>query len=70
MGAKAEIHALVDRLAREKKGLLLISSDLPEIINLSTRILVLREGRIVGEVSKEEARQEALMRLMAGVEIN
>jgi ABC-type sugar transport system ATPase subunit len=45
----------------------LISSELPELLNLSTRILVLREGRLVGELPREEATQEALLRLMAGV---
>jgi ABC-type sugar transport system ATPase subunit len=46
---------------------ILISSELPEVLHLSTRILVLREGRIAGELSREEATQAALMRLMAGV---
>ena len=68
VGAKAEIHALVDRLATEGHGILLISSELPEILNLSTRIIVLAGGRIVGELPRERANQEALMRLMANVE--
>ena len=67
VGAKAEIHALIDRLAREGAAILLISSELPEVLNLSTRIVVLREGRQVGELDRSEASQEALMRLMAGV---
>jgi ABC-type sugar transport system ATPase subunit len=46
---------------------LLISSELPEVLNLSTRILVMREGRLVGEVPREQANQETLMRLMAGI---
>ncbi|GMV97310.1 MAG: ribose import ATP-binding protein RbsA [Phycisphaerae bacterium] len=68
VGAKAEIHALIDELAREGAAILLISSELPEVLNLSTRIIVLREGRQMGELSRREATQEALMRLMAGVE--
>lgn len=68
VGAKAEIHALIDELAREGAAILLISSELPEVLNLSTRIIVLREGRQMGELSRKEATQEALMRLMAGVE--
>ncbi len=68
VGAKAEIHALIDELAKEGAAILLISSELPEVLNLSTRILVLREGRLVGELSRENANQEGLMRLMAGVE--
>jgi ABC-type sugar transport system ATPase subunit len=67
VGAKAEIHGLIDELANAGSGVLLISSELPEVINLSTRILVLREGRLVGEVARAEASQESLMRLMAGL---
>jgi ABC-type sugar transport system ATPase subunit len=68
VGAKAEIHGLIDELARQGNGVLLISSELPEVINLSTRILVLRGGKIVGEVPREQATQETLMRKMAGIE--
>ncbi|HBF33786.1 TPA: D-xylose ABC transporter ATP-binding protein [Candidatus Sumerlaeota bacterium] len=68
VGAKAEIHALIDELARQGSAILLVSSELPEVINLSTRILVLRNGRIAGEVSREAASQENLMRLMAGIQ--
>ncbi len=67
VGAKAEIHGLIDELANKGSGVLLISSELPEVINLSTRILVLRNGRMVGEVSRAQATQETLLRLMAGI---
>jgi ribose transport system ATP-binding protein len=67
VGAKAEIHALIDELAAAGNGIVLISSEMPEILNLSTRILVFRAGRIVGQLSRAEANQDALMRLMAGV---
>jgi ABC-type sugar transport system ATPase subunit len=67
VGAKAEIHALIDELAAAGVGVLLISSELPELINLSSRILVLRDGRVAGEVSGRAATQDALMRLMAGL---
>jgi ABC-type sugar transport system ATPase subunit len=67
VGAKAEIHALVDELAAQGSGVILISSELPEVLNLSTRIVVLREGRIVGELPRDRATQDAVMRLMAGV---
>jgi ABC-type sugar transport system ATPase subunit len=70
VGAKAEIHGLIDRLASEGSGILLISSELPEILNLSTRLLVLRGGRIAGELSRPDYSQEAVMRLMAGVSEN
>ncbi len=67
VGAKAEIHALVDELASGGAGVILISSELPEVLNLCTRILVLREGRVAGELPRATATQDALMRLMAGV---
>ncbi len=67
VGAKAEIHALIDSLASSGNAILLISSELPEVLNLSTRILVLRGGRIAGELTRAQASQEKLMRLMANV---
>ncbi|MGH7712209.1 MAG: sugar ABC transporter ATP-binding protein [Gemmatimonadaceae bacterium] len=67
VGAKAEIHGLVRELAAQGTAILLISSELPEILSLSDRILVLREGRLVGEVSREAATQDGLLRLMAGL---
>ena len=67
VGAKAEIHALIDELAAAGNAVILISSEMPEVLHLSTRILVFRAGRIVGELSRAEANQESLMRLMAGV---
>ena len=68
VGAKAELHEWIDQLASEGKAILLISSELPELLALSTRILVLRHGRIVGEESRARATQESLMRLMSGVD--
>ena len=67
VGAKAEIHALIDELASRGAGVVLISSELPEVLNLCTRIIVLRGGRIAGELPRAGATQDALMRLMAGV---
>jgi ABC-type sugar transport system ATPase subunit len=67
VGAKAEIHAWVDRLASEGRAILLISSDLPELLNLATRVVVLRSGRVVGELAREAMTQEAVLRLMAGL---
>ena len=68
VGAKAEIHGMIDRLAEAGNAVLLISSELPELINLSTRILVLRAGRLAGELPRERATQDTLMRMMAGLE--
>ncbi len=67
VGAKAEIHHLIDQLARQGAAILLISSELPEILNLATRILVLRHGQIVGQLTRQEADQSTLLRLMAGI---
>jgi ABC-type sugar transport system ATPase subunit len=67
VGAKTEIHALIDELAAAGNGIILISSEMPEVLNLSTRILVFRAGRIVGQLPRAQASQDALMRLMAGV---
>ena len=67
VGAKAEIHALIGELAAKGAGVLLISSELPELLSLSTRILVLRSGRLVGEVAAKGATQDGLLRLMAGL---
>ncbi|HEY4306080.1 MAG TPA: sugar ABC transporter ATP-binding protein [Gemmatimonadaceae bacterium] len=67
IGAKAEIHAWIDELAGRGCAVLLISSELPELLNLSSRILVLRRGRMVGEVGRAEANQDALLRLMTGL---
>ena len=68
VGAKAEIHTLLDELACQGLALLVISSELPEVMNLSRRLLVLRGGKINGELSRRDFSQPAIMRLMAGVE--
>ena len=67
VGAKAEIHRLLDELACEGVALLVISSELPEIMGLARRIIVLREGAQMGELTRDELSQPALMRLMAGL---
>jgi ABC-type sugar transport system ATPase subunit len=67
IGAKAAIHELIDQLAQQGVAIMLISSELPEVLAMSTRVLVMREGKLVGELSREEATQEKVLRLMAGV---
>ena len=57
----------IGELAAQGAAILLISSELPEILALSRRILVLRSGRLVGELPRETATQETLLRLMAGL---
>ena len=68
VGAKAEIHTLIDRLAADGHAVLLISSELPEVLHLSTRILVLAGGRLVGELSRAEADPERVMRMMTALD--
>jgi ABC-type sugar transport system ATPase subunit len=68
VGAKAEIHGLIGELAARGNAILLISSELPEILTLASRILVLRGGRVVGELTREQATQDRLLRLMAGLD--
>jgi ABC-type sugar transport system ATPase subunit len=68
VGAKAEIHHLLDELACQGLALLVISSELPEIMNLSRRIIVMRQGRVAGELPREDFSQPNFMRLMAGVD--
>lgn len=66
--AKSEIYELMNELAARGVGILMISSELPEILGMSDRILVMHEGRIVGELSREEATQEKIMHLATGGE--
>ena len=66
VGAKAEIHNLIRGLAAEGKAVLLVSSDLPELLSLATRVIVMREGNMVGELPSNPG-EESVMRLMAGV---
>ncbi len=63
VGAKAELHQLLRDFAGRGSALLLISSELPELLALSDRLYVLRNGRIAGELSRNEASEESVMRL-------
>jgi ABC-type sugar transport system ATPase subunit len=69
VGAKHEIYELMVQLCREGKGILMISSEMPELLGMSDRILVMREGRLIGEFSREEATEEKLLSLAAGQEV-
>ena len=62
VGSKSEIHKMISRLAQQGVAVIMISSELPEILGMSDRIMVMYEGRITGEVSREEASQELIMR--------
>lgn len=63
VGAKAEIHRQIRELAREGVGVVVISSELPELIGVSDRVLVVREGRITGEVEGDDMTEEKIMQL-------
>ena len=63
VGAKQEIYKLLTKLASQGKGIIMISSELPEIIGISHRILVMHDGRITGEVDPRETSQEEIMYL-------
>ena len=63
VGAKAEIYRLIRRLGKDGMATLLISSDLPEVLALSDRILVMREGRLAGELSRADATEERILAL-------
>jgi putative multiple sugar transport system ATP-binding protein len=64
VGAKYEIYTIINRLANEGKGIILISSELPEILGICDRIYVMREGKIVGEVPAKDASQEIIMKFI------
>ncbi|MGL4345072.1 MAG: ATP-binding cassette domain-containing protein, partial [Cellulosilyticaceae bacterium] len=62
VGAKSEIYKLLSELAQEGKSIIMISSELPEILRMSNRILVMCEGRITGELDRSQASQEEIMK--------
>ncbi len=62
VGAKYEIYTIINRLAGEGKGILVMSSEMPELLGITDRIYVMNEGRLVGEMPSKEASQEKIMR--------
>lgn len=66
IGAKAEIYKLITKLAMEGKAVLMVSSELPEVIGMSDRVLVLSAGKLTGELSGEEINQQDIMRCATG----
>ncbi|MED4907980.1 sugar ABC transporter ATP-binding protein [Brevibacillus centrosporus] len=66
IGAKKEIYDIMNRLAQDGVAILMISSELPEVLGMSDRVLVMHEGRITGEFTREEATQEMIMRAATG----
>jgi rhamnose transport system ATP-binding protein len=67
VGAKAEVHRLMGELARSGMAILMISSELPEILTMSDRVLVMREGRLVAEMEGRAATQESIIRAASGL---
>ncbi len=63
IGAKAEIYRIIADLAREGVALLVISSELPEVLGLADRIAVMQNGRVTGELARAEATEEAILNL-------
>jgi len=68
VGVKADVHQLLRDLAARGVGVIMISSELPEVLGMSDRILVMREGRIVGEMTHDRATEENVMSYAAGVQ--
>ncbi len=62
VGAKYEIYAIINGLAEQGKAVIVISSEMPELLGISDRIYVMNEGRFVAEMPKAEASQEKIMR--------
>ncbi len=67
VGAKSDIYDLLRGLAKTGVGIIMISSDLPEILGVSDRVLVIREGKIAGALNRDEAKEESVIALAAGV---
>ena len=66
VGAKAEIYQIMDELTRAGKSIILISTDLPEVIGMSDRVVIMREGRTVLEIPKSEMNQEIILAHASG----
>lgn len=66
VGAKSEIYKIINTLAEQGKGIILISSEMPELIGLADRVVVLHEGKLAGELAKDEITQENIMAFCAG----
>ncbi|KRQ86469.1 Ribose import ATP-binding protein RbsA [Caloramator mitchellensis] len=67
VGAKKEIYEILNELKRQGKGIIMISSEMEEILGVSDRILVMHEGKITGEISRKEANQEIIMKYAVGL---
>ncbi|MNT85572.1 Xylose import ATP-binding protein XylG [compost metagenome] len=68
VGAKYEIYTIINNLAAQGKAILVISSEMPELLGITDRVYVMNEGRIVGEMPTSEASQEKIMRSIVRAE--
>lgn len=66
VGAKQEIYTLMNELVKEGMAIIMISSEMPELLGMSDRIMVMHEGKITGELAKDEATQEKILELASG----
>ena len=64
VGAKFEIYSIINELAKDGKGVLMISSEMPELLGMCDRIYVMNEGRFEGVLNKDEASQEKIMSMI------
>jgi rhamnose transport system ATP-binding protein len=69
VGTKAEVHRLMSDLAADGVAVLMVSSELPEVLGMADRVLVMREGRLVAEIPRADADSEAVMRAATGQEV-
>jgi ribose transport system ATP-binding protein len=67
VGAKQEIYMLMKRLVEDGKVVIMISSDMPELLGMADRIIIMREGRITGMMPRKEASQEVILKLCSGL---
>ena len=68
IGAKKEIYQIINELAQKGVAILMISSELPEVIGMADRVIVMQEGKVKGEVKKDEMTQEVIMHYATGGE--
>jgi ribose transport system ATP-binding protein len=68
VGSKSEIYQIMDELTKKGVGIIMISSELPEVLGMSDRIMVMRQGPIVKELSRAEANEETIMSYAVGSE--
>lgn len=67
IGAKYEIYLIMNRLVKEGKSIIMISSEMPELIGMSDRIIVMHQGSVSGELAKEEVSQERILEMASGM---